>query len=69
MHTWRKGVEVDITPFEGFLYQYDCTVCDKKIYRTMMHAPISGILPKTDLDKYKEDPIYNMSPLIISRKD
>lgn len=63
MHTWKRGMEVDITPFEGFLYEYSCKVCGKTIRRTMMHAPISGILPETDLEKYKKDPLYNMSPL------
>lgn len=62
LHDWKRGFEVDITPFEGFLYEFNCVECEKTICRTMMHAPISGILPETDIDKYKKDPLNNVSP-------
>jgi len=67
LHDWEKGWEVDITPFEGFLYEFKCKVCDKKIYRTLSRAPISGIIPESDWAKYNKDPLYNVSPRI--RKD
>lgn len=68
-HRWHRKHEVDITPFEGFLYEFECDVCLKKIYRTMLHAPISGILPENPWEEFKKDPAYNLSPPLIRIDD
>ncbi len=64
LHDWKRGFEVDRAPFESFLYEFTCVECEKTIRRTMMRAPISGIIPETDWEKYKKDPLYNVSPRI-----
>ena len=67
LHRWHRKHEVSITPFEGFLYEFECDVCNKKVHRTMLHAPMSGILPKNPWEEYKKDPLYNVSPPIINK--
>jgi hypothetical protein len=66
LHSWKRGEEIGVT-LNGYMYKFNCTVCDKTIRRTMLYSPISGIIPETYLEKYKKDPLYNLSPLF--RKD
>jgi len=68
LHLWRKDVLLDILYGKGFLYQYECKVCEKKIARWTGNEPISGILPPNPWE-IKRNPYTDMSPPIIRIED
>ncbi len=68
MHHWKKGALLDILYLKGFLYEFECDVCGKKIARWTGYEPISGILPDPWAE-YKKDPQMNVSPPIIRIED
>lgn len=68
LHHWQKDVLLDILYGKGFLYQFRCDVCEKKIARWSGYEPISGILPDP-WALFKKDPQMNVSPPIIRIED
>lgn len=64
LHRWKKGLYIDIQYGKGFLWEYDCNVCEKKIHRWTGNEPISGILPENPWE-IKRNPYTDMSPPII----
>lgn len=48
---------------KGYLYAYQCIVCDKEIKRWDTDFPISGIITNPRFNK--KDPQFNTSPPIL----
>jgi hypothetical protein len=68
LHLWKKTVLLDIMYGKGFLYQYECKECEKKIARWTGNEPISMITPPNPWE-IKRNPYTDMSPPIIRSDD
>lgn len=67
LHWWTKGLLVDVWYGKGYKYEYQCYYCGKMIHKWDFEAPISMAKSPYDdaRDKFKEDPVSNMSPPLI----
>lgn len=63
LHYWRQCLPLDIQMGKGYLYAYQCIVCDKEIKRWETDSPISGIVTNPRFNK--KDPQFNASPPIL----